>query len=96
MTVYYINRCTVGILCKSGKDRTGMSVTLEISRSLVEDLGVLGGSEVCKVLRTYGVRRMNLYANTGQSKFAFNQIQKQMLPSCYKPPPGTHAGNIAS
>ncbi len=87
---------TVAILCKSGKDRTSMGVTLENSRSLVEDLGVLNGQEVCQLMRAQGVRRMNVYANTGQSMFAFNQIQRRALPNCYRPPPGSHAGNVTS
>jgi len=86
----------IAILCKSGKDRTGMSVTLENARSLVEDLGVLYGQEICQTMRQYGVRRMNVFANTGQSMFAFNQIQRIALPCCYRPPPGSHAGNVIS
>lgn len=84
------------ILCKSGKDRTSMAVTLENTRSLVEDLGVQNGSEIVQLMRAQGVRRMNVYANTGQSMFAFNQIQRRALPSCYRPPAGSHAGNVTS
>jgi hypothetical protein len=86
----------ISILCKSGKDRTGMGVTLEQTRSLVEDLGVINAPEICQLMRYQGVRRMNVYANTGQSMFAFNQIQRRALPSCYRPPPGCHAGNVCS
>ncbi len=87
---------TVGILCKSGKDRTSMGVTLENTRALVEDLGVLNGQEMCETMRLHGVRRMNVYANTGQSLFAFNQIQRLSLPNCYRAPPGSHGGNVVS
>ena len=73
-----------------------MGVTLEITRALVEDLGIVNGIETCQLLRSNGVRRMNVYANTGQDKFAFNNIQKMALPSCYRPPTGTHAGNVKS
>jgi hypothetical protein len=79
-----------------GKDRTSMGVTLENTRALVEDLGVLNGQEICQLMRSQGVRRMNVYANTGQPMFAFNQIQRRALPACYRPPPGSHAGNITS
>jgi hypothetical protein len=48
-----------------GKDRTSMGVTLETTRCLVEDLGVLHGQEICEMMRLQGVRRMNVYANTG-------------------------------
>jgi len=80
----------------SGKDRTSMSVTLENTRSIVEDLGVLNGKEVCQMMRYQGVRRMNVFANTGQSMFAFNQIQRRALPACFRPPTGCHAGNIST
>ena len=71
-------------------------MTLETARSLVEELGVLNGMDVCQLLRYHGVRRMNVWANTGQSKYAFNNIQKMALPACYRPPAGTNAGNIVS
>eukprot|EP01035_Chromulina_nebulosa_P020470 gene20470-26560_t len=45
----------IGILCKSGKDRTSMAVSLDITRSLVEDLGVLHAQETCNLLRSYGM-----------------------------------------
>jgi hypothetical protein len=86
----------VGILCKSGKDRTSMGVTLENTRSLVEDIGILNGKDCCDLMRLQGVRRMNVYANTGQSMFAFNQIQRRALPPCYRPPPNTFAGNVVT
>ena len=73
-----------------------MGVTLEQTRALVEDLGVLQGTEICQLMRQSGVRRMNVYANTGQSMFAFNQIQRRALPACYRPPQGSHAGNVTS
>ena len=73
-----------------------MGVTLENTRALVEDLGVLGGQEICSVMRHQGVRRMNVYANTGQSMYAFNQIQRLALPVCYRPPTGSHSGNVTS
>eukprot|EP00981_Chlorochromonas_danica_P003688 scaffold681_cov173-Ochromonas_danica.AAC.51 len=86
----------ISVLCKSGKDRTSMGVTLEQTRSLVEDLGILNAPEICQLMRQQGVRRMNVYANTGQCMFAFNQIQRRALPMCYRPPPGCHAGNVTS
>jgi hypothetical protein len=87
---------THGILCKSGKDRTGVGVTLEAARIIAEDIGVMGGSAIVQLLRLHGVRKMNVWANTGQDKFAFNTIQKMNLPPCYQPPAGTHAGSIKS
>jgi hypothetical protein len=87
---------TVGILCKSGKDRTSQGVTLEITRGLVEDLGVTGGMDKCHTLRTFGARRMNVYANTGQSMYAFNSLQRLALPTCYRPPSNTCSGKVNS
>lgn len=84
------------ILCKSGKDRTSMGVTLENTKNVVEDLGILNGRDCCDLMRMQGVRRMNVFANTGQSMFAFNQIQRRALPNCYRPPTGTHSGNVTT
>lgn len=87
---------TNGILCKSGKDRTAMSTTLEETRGIVEDLGVTNSQEVCQVIRSHGVRRMNVYANTGQEYFAFNIVTNAVLPTCYKPPPGSYKGSVST
>ena len=86
----------VGILCKSGKDRTSMGVTLDISKSLVEELGVLQGKDVCQILRSSGVRTMNVFANTGQPMYAFNELQRIALPVCFRPPPSTYSGSVNS
>ena len=86
----------VGILCKSGKDRTAMGVTLDISKSLVEELGVLQGKDVCQILRSSGVRTMNVFANTGQPMYAFNELQRIALPVCFRPPPSTYSGSVNS
>ena len=48
-----------------------MGVTLETTRCLVEDLGVLHGQEICEMMRQQGVRRMNVYANTGATLIWF-------------------------
>ncbi len=73
-----------------------MAVSLDIARSLVEELGVLNGRETCQLLRSNGVRCMNVYANTGQSKYAFNNIQKMSLPVCFRPPHGTNSSSVLS
>ena len=98
-TFAYLSRgtCgTVGILCKSGKDRTGMSATLELVRSLVEDVDLIFGETAVTSLREKGARRMNVWANTGQPMFAFNSIQRSLLPACYRPPMNTFSGNVAT
>ncbi len=77
-----------------GKDRTAMGVTLSIARDLVEECDVVGGKQVCATLRQYGVRRMNVYANTGQSMYAFGQLDRLALPACFNPPSQTCSGNV--
>ena len=86
----------VCILCKSGKDRTAMGVTLEQARYISEEAGVVDGFEACQLMRKHGVRRMNVYANTGQSCYAFNNIQSSLLPKCFRPPCGTNSGSVNS
>ncbi len=87
---------TFGILCKSGKDRTSMSSTLELTRSLVDCHNVIGGKNVVDAFRSHGARRMNVWGNTGQAMFAFNTIQRLALPECYRPPFGTFSGSVNS
>ncbi|CAI5739841.1 unnamed protein product [Hyaloperonospora brassicae] len=76
--------------CKSGKDRTAMSVTLEQTRLLRSELHASQGAALCANMRLYGVRRRNVFMNTRADKFAFNEVQRKMLPECYKPPGGTY------
>jgi len=87
---------TIGILCKSGKDRTSMSSTLELTRALVDAHNVIDGKNVVDAFRSHGARRMNVWGNTGQPMFAFNSIQRLALPDCYRPPLGTFSGSVNS
>lgn len=81
----------------TGKDRTSMGVTLEQVRILSDSSNrIMNGIDSCKLMRKYGVRRMNVYANTGQSCYAFNNFQQQLLPKCFRPPGGTYTGNVAT
>ena len=74
-----------------------MSVSLEQVRHLSDRWGAVSdGKEVCRIMRRHGARRMNVWANTGQSLYAFNSIQRQMLPTCYAPPFGTFSGSVAT
>jgi hypothetical protein len=76
--------------CKSGKDRTAMSVTLEQARICCAELRATQGTRICANMRLNGVRRKNVFLNTKAYKFAFNEMQRKMLPDCYKPPAGTY------
>lgn len=82
--------------CKSGKDRTAMSVTLETSRVLVDYFHVKQGVHLCNAMRERGVRRVNVLANTGKDKYAFNSFQLMYIPDCYKPPVASADSHVAS
>jgi inositol polyphosphate-4-phosphatase len=76
------------ICCKSAKDRTSMSVTWDQARILYEQHG-LGEHDVqsaLNLMRTEGVRKLNVIKNTGQSAYAFNVIQRSFLPPIFRPP----------
>ncbi|RHY08673.1 hypothetical protein DYB36_003254 [Aphanomyces astaci] len=76
--------------CKSGKDRTAMSVTLEQARLLVQDFKALNLKHVIETMRLCGVRRDNVFKNIQSHTYAFNELQRKLLPECYKPPVGTY------
>lgn len=82
--------------CKSGKDRTSMSVTLESSQILVDTFHVKQGVHLCTAMRERGVRRVNVLANTGKDKYAFNSFQLKYIPECYKPPTASADSHVAS
>ncbi len=73
-----------------------MGVTLDQGKVLCEEGDVTEPQESINIMRKYGARRMNVYANTGQSMFAFNSIQRMTLPACLRPPLGTFTGKVNS
>eukprot|EP00753_Platysulcus_tardus_P010243 PLAT2536.1.p1 GENE.PLAT2536.1~~PLAT2536.1.p1 ORF type:complete len:1403 (-),score=655.87 PLAT2536.1:229-4416(-) len=74
--------------CKSAKDRTSMSVTLEQMRLLQQEHKL--ERDVClyalSVMRSNGVRRGNARKNIGKDRYAFNRLQRRMLPRALRPP----------
>ncbi|ETN17760.1 hypothetical protein PPTG_05484 [Phytophthora nicotianae INRA-310] len=84
--------------CKSAKDRTGMSVTLEQVRLLSKNHGLPEEFAVRTVstMRSNGVRLENALKNTGKRQYAFNALQRSLLPDEYKCPEGTYGrGNVS-
>ncbi|KAG2763914.1 hypothetical protein JG687_00001797 [Phytophthora cactorum] len=75
-------------VCKSAKDRTAMSVTLEQVRILQRhhDLPAHRVPATVSVMRSHGVRIENALKNTGKRQFAFNKLQRSLLPEDYRCP----------
>lgn len=75
-------------VCKSAKDRTAMSVTLEQVRILQRhhDLPLHRIPATVSVMRSHGVRIENALKNTGKRQFAFNKLQRSLLPEEYRCP----------
>jgi hypothetical protein len=81
------------IFCKSGKDRTGMGVTLHQARLLGDRHGSGNSPERlardANAMRLHGVRLLICDKNVGHLKYAFNKLQLQFLPSELRPPSET-------
>jgi hypothetical protein len=76
------------VCCKSAKDRTSMSVTWEQSQLLQEEhkFEAENAHSAIQLMRLEGVRRCNVLKNTAKTAYAFNQFQRRLLPTVFRPP----------
>jgi hypothetical protein len=76
--------------CKSGKDRTGMAVTLEQARQLGERFACgMSSTRLLKdanLMRIHGTRLMVAEKNIGKAVYSINILQAQFLPEVFRPP----------
>ena len=77
--------------CKSGKDRTGMAVTLEQSRFIGNRYNCGTSDELlfkhASTMRLHGTRLDLCEKNIGKAVYSINSLQAQFLPPLYRPPP---------
>ncbi|OQR89920.1 inositol-3,4-bisphosphate 4-phosphatase [Achlya hypogyna] len=93
--------------CKSGKDRTAMSVSweqaawaLQTTENLDQaEADVVEASDVLKmanVMREFGGRIHIAEKNVGAKRYSFNALQRKLLPPMYRPPLSTIQDMVTS
>lgn len=77
---------------KNATDRASMSVTLEQGHVLMHhhNLAKQELMRVVSTMRSNGVRLVNVMKNTQKSHYAFNSLQRSILPEEYRCPEGTY------
>eukprot|EP00117_Sycon_ciliatum_P003060 scpid24235/ scgid8013/ Type I inositol 3,4-bisphosphate 4-phosphatase; Inositol polyphosphate 4-phosphatase type I len=81
--------------CKSGKDRTAMSCTLEEVMLMKKELCLAPDNfeQALDVIRRRGTRLINTYKNIGERRYAFSHMQLKVFPKYFRPPEGTFGSN---
>ena len=76
-----LSGCNI-ISCKSAKDRTSMLITRQQSQLIASQYNMNNDDidHMTQLYRQYGVRRDNVFSNTGQWGYAFNRLQRSLLP----------------
>ncbi|EQC42258.1 hypothetical protein SDRG_01092 [Saprolegnia diclina VS20] len=93
--------------CKSGKDRTAMSVTWEqaawalqanddLDNADADDLEASDVLKMANVMREFGGRIGIAEKNVGAKRYSFNALQRKLLPPSYRPPLSTIQDMVAS
>ncbi|OQR91013.1 inositol-3,4-bisphosphate 4-phosphatase [Thraustotheca clavata] len=96
--------------CKSGKDRTAMSVTWEqamwalhgnesdISEAVLteDDIETNEALKMANLMREFGGRIEIAEKNVGAKRYSFNALQRKLLPVVYRPPVSTIQDMVTS
>jgi len=86
------------VSCKSAKDRTSMSITAEQTAILCRRHGLQGhhAQPMLDAMRRGGVRMHNTTKNVGRTGYAFNALQRLLLPTSLRAPADTTLAGLQS